>query len=176
MKYRLPTSLASLAALALLALAGCDATGGAPRSTDDDGRAVVAVDRAVQTFLDVCYATRAEPAAVARAIDKAGGFDAPSDAAGYYFAKHGTLAIDAAQIGGSSCWVSFDTGRSNVASGVDAAKLLLARVPYTDVGGTIGGGEYRITTSRGDIAVANKSRVFRTALGVTLTLYTQPTE
>lgn len=166
----------SLTALALLALAGCDATGGAPRSTDVDGRAVVTVDRAVQTFLDVCYATRAEPEAVVSAVGKAGGFDAPGDAAGYYFAKHSTDAIDTGQIGGSSCWVSFDTGRANVASGVEAAKLLLSKVAYTDVGGTIGGGEYRITTSRGDIAVANKSRVFRTALGVTLTLYTEPTE
>jgi len=178
MRNVLTTSTLRTAALALglATLAACDTTGGAPRSTDEDGRAVVTADQAVQSFLDVCYATRAEPAAVTRALAKAGGFDAPSERAGFSFVKHTTLAMDAGQIAGSSCWVSFETGRSNVSSGVDAAELLLARVPHQKVGGTLGGGEYRITTTRGDIAIGNKSRVYRSARGVTITLITEPEE
>ena len=67
-------------------------------------------------------------------------------------------------------------GRSNVSSGIEAVELLLAKVPHSGTGGTPGGGEYRITTTRGDIAVGNKSRVYRTARGVTITLFTQVDE
>ena len=153
-------SLFCASAIVSLAACGGPSTGTMehPRTTDKQGRTVVSSQDAVNAFVSACY-TPGGTRGGAKSFVTRNGYEVSSDDKEFFISACSNRALGVMQMEGGICSVTFDAGIPNVDAGAQAARLLIAKIGTTGIGGKKGGGQINLKTAKGTVVVGNNAQV-----------------